>query len=81
MLNDLNLNDFEIVNDSIPRNGETPQHYLQRMTGRDIPGIDTLTWDNVRQMNTDALNRNTTSPFANLLMITTQPHLIMRKKA
>lgn len=81
MLNDLNLNDFDVVNDSLIRDDETPRQYLQRMTGHDIPEIDTLTWDHVRRMNIDALNRDITSPFANLLMRSTQPRLILRKKS
>lgn len=80
MFDNLNLHDFEVVNDTTPRDGETPQQWVQRMTGRDIPEMNTLTWDDVHKINTDALNRNVTSPFANILMRTAQPSLILRKK-
>lgn len=81
MFDSLNLHDFEVVNDATPRDDETPQQWVQRMTGRDIPEMNTLTWDDVHKINIDALNRNVTSPFADLLMRTTQPSLVLRKKS
>lgn len=77
----LNWNDFEIVDDGVPCDGETPHQFFLRMTGRSIPGIESMTWDDVRKVSIEALNKGAQNPFVDLLMLCSRPRLMLRKKS